>query len=161
MTKDHVRRVMFILDGDFLLKLKGENKVLNILSAPFVVGVTPALDEPPVYLERVDYGKVSFIDYDVFWRLVFEKDLFNDAMSILSGQYSDLMNYIQLPKSNSYDEVLSLIERWKKLPTHLKKRFSALYLIENSSHLSKSSICRVLKELKEKGELVLINGKFT
>ncbi|WP_263054619.1 helix-turn-helix domain-containing protein [[Curtobacterium] plantarum] len=161
LTKDHVRRVMYILDGDFLLKLKGENKVLNILSAPFVVGVTPALDEPPVYLERVDYGKVSFIDYDVFWRLVFEKDLFNDAMSILSGQYSDLMNYIQLPKSNSYDEVLSLIERWKKLPTHLKKRFSALYLIENSSHLSKSSICRVLKELKEKGELVLINGKFT
>nr|WP_237165060.1 helix-turn-helix domain-containing protein [Pantoea agglomerans] len=33
--------------------------------------------------------------------------------------------------------------------------------MENSSHLSKSSICRVLKELKEKGELTLINGKFT
>ncbi|KII71955.1 hypothetical protein RF11_04481 [Thelohanellus kitauei] len=136
LTKDNVRRVMFILDGDFLLKLKSENKVLNILSAPFVVGVTPALDEPP-------------------------KDLFNDAMSILSGQYSDLMNYIQLPKNNSYDEVISLIGRWGKLPPHLKKRFSALYLIENSSHLSKSSICRVLKELKEKGELTLVNGKFT
>ncbi|ADO07914.1 transcriptional regulator [Pantoea sp. Bo_2] len=161
LTKDNVRRVMFILDGDFLLKLKSENKVLNILSAPFVVGVTPALDEPPVYLERIDYGKVSFIDYDVFWRLVFEKDLFNDAMSILSGQYSDLMNYIQLPKNNSHDEVISLIGRWEKLPPHLKKRFSALYLIENSSHLSKSSICRVLKELKEKGELTLVNGKFT
>ncbi|MGC0810679.1 helix-turn-helix domain-containing protein [Pantoea agglomerans] len=161
LTKDNVRRVMFILDGDFLIKLKSENKVLNILSAPFVVGVTPALDEPPVYLERIDYGKVSFIDYDVFWRLVFEKDLFNDAMSILSGQYSDLMNYIQLTKNNSHDEVISLIARWEKLPPHLKKRFSALYLIENSSHLSKSSICRVLKELKEKGELTLINGKFT
>ncbi|WNK33138.1 transcriptional regulator [Pantoea agglomerans] len=161
LTKDNVRRVMFILDGDFLIKLKSENKVLNILSAPFVVGVTPALDEPPVYLERIDYGKVSFIDYDVFWRLVFEKDLFNDAMSILSGQYSDLMNYIQLTKNNSHDEVISLIGRWEKLPPHLKKRFSALYLIENSSHLSKSSICRVLKELKEKGELTLINGKFT
>lgn len=161
LTKDNVRRVMFILDGDFLLKIKSENKVLNILSAPFVVGVTPALDEPPVYLERVDYGKVSFIDYDVFWRLVFEKDLFNDAMSILSGQYSDLMNYIHLPKNNSHDEVISLIGRWAKLPPHLKKRFSALYLIENSSHLSKSSICRVLKELKEKGELTLVNGKFT
>ncbi|WP_313656049.1 transcriptional regulator [Pantoea sp.] len=161
LTKDNVRRVMFILDGDFLLKIKGENKVLNILSAPFVVGVTPALDEQPVYLERIDYGKVSFIEYDLFWRLIFEKDIFNDAMSILSGQYSDLMNYIQLSKKNSHDEVISLIERWKKLPPHLKKRFSALYLIEHSSHLSKSSICRVLKELKEKGELVLINGKFT
>lgn len=160
LTKDNVRRVMFILDGDFLLKLKNEHKVLNILSAPFVVGVTPALDEPPVYLERIDYGKVSFIDYETFWRLVFEKELFHDAMSILSGQYSDLMNYIQLPKSNSYDEVISLIDRWKKLPPHLKKRFSALYLIENSSHLSKSSICRVLKDLKDKGELELVNGKF-
>lgn len=160
LTKDNVRRVLFILDGDFLLKLKSENKVLNILSAPFVVGVTPALDEPPVYLERIDYGKVSFVDYETFWRLVFEKNLFNDAMSILSGQYSDLMDYLQLPKSNSHDEVVSLIERWGKLPPHLKKRFSALYLLENSSHLSKNSICRVLKDLKDKGELVLVNGKF-
>ncbi|CAK6501296.1 hypothetical protein PANPB_00167 (plasmid) [Pantoea sp. Nvir] len=160
LTKDNVRRVMFVLDGDFLLKLKNEHKVLNVLSAPFVVGVNPTLDDPPVYLERIDYGKVSFIDYEKFWRLVFEKDLFDDAMSILSGQYSDLMNYIQLPKSNSFEEVISLIDRWKKLPPHLKKRFSALYLIENSSHLSKSSICRVLKELKERGELQLVNGKF-
>lgn len=161
LTKDNLRRIMFILDGDFLLKLKGDHKVLNVLSAPFVVGVTPALDEPPVYLERIDYGKVSFIDYDLFWQLIFEKDLFNDAMSILSGQYSDLMNYIQLSKNNSYDEVVSLIRHWEKLPPHLKKRFSALCLIQNSSHLSKSSICRVLKELKEKGELTLVNGKFT
>ncbi|MDH2069261.1 transcriptional regulator [Pantoea sp. GD03673] len=161
LTKDNVRRVMFILEGDFLLKLKGGSKVLNILCAPHVVGIAPALDEPPVYLERIDYGKVSFIEYDVLWRLIFERDLFNDAMAILSGKYSDLMNYIQLPKSNSHDEVISLINRWEKLPSHLKKRFSALYLIENSSHLSKSSICRVLKELKEKGELTLVNGKFT
>ncbi|MFH7803648.1 transcriptional regulator [Enterobacter cloacae] len=160
-TKANVRRVMFILDGDFLLKIKSENKVLNILSAPFVVGVTPALDEPPIYLERIDYGKISFIDYDVFWRLVFEKGLFNDAMSILSGQHSDLMNYIQLPKNNSHDEVISLIGRWVKLPPHLKKRFSALYLIENSSNLSKSTICRILKKLIEKGDLTLVNGRFT
>lgn len=161
LTKESIRRVMFILDGDFLLKLRNGHKVLNILSAPFVVGVTPALDEPPVYLERIDYGKVSYIDYDTFWQLVFEKDLFNDAMSIVSGHYSDLMSYIQLPKGNSYEEVLSLIGRWTQLPPHLKKRFSALYLIEHSSHLSKSSICRVLKELKEKGELELVNGKFS
>ena len=91
LTKDNVRRVMFIMDGDFLLKLKGRNKVLNILSSPSVVGVTPAFDESPVYLERIDYGKINYIEY---------------------------------------------------------------------SHLSKSSISRVLKDLKEKGELELINGKF-
>lgn len=161
LAKDNVCRVMFIMNGDFLIKLRNGDKVLNILSGPFIVGVTPALDDPPFYLERIDYGKVSFIDYDMFWHLVFEKELFNDAMSIVSGFYSDLMNYVQLRKRKSYDEVTSLIGRWGKLPPHLKKRFSALYLIEHSSHLSKSSICRVLKELKDKGDLELINGKFS
>lgn len=155
------RRVFFILEGDFLLKLQSENKMLNILSAPFAMGVSPSLDAPPLYLERVDYGKVNYIDYDLFWQLVLEKDLLSDVMSIMSGQYSDLMNYIMLSKSNSYDQVISLIERWQKIPPHLKRRFSALYLLEHSSYLSKSSISRVLKELKESGELTLERGRFS
>ncbi len=66
-------RVFFILEGDFLLKLQPENKMLNILSAPFVMGVSPSLDAPPLYLERVDYGKVSYVDYDFFLETVLEK----------------------------------------------------------------------------------------
>lgn len=155
------RRVFFILEGDFLLKLQSENKMLNILSAPFVVGVSPSLDAPPLYLERVDYGKITYVDYEFFWQRVLEKDLLSDVMSIMSGQYSDLMSYIMLSKSNSYDQVISLIERWQKIPPHLKRRFSALYLLEHSSYLSKSSISRVLKELKDSGELTLERGRFS
>jgi hypothetical protein len=125
------------------------------------MGVSPSLDAPPLYLERVDYGKVSYVDYDFFWKTVLEKDLLSDVMTIMSGQYSDLMDYIMLSKSNSYDQVISLIERWQKIPPHLKKRFSALYLIEHSSYLSKSSISRVLKELKDSGELTLERGRFS
>lgn len=154
------RRVFFIVEGDFLLKLQSENKMLNILSSPFVIGVSPSLEAPPLYLERVDYGKVSYIDYDVFWKTALEQDLFSDVMTIMSEQYSNLMAYIMLSKSNAYDQVLSLIERWQKIPPHLKRRFSALYLIENSSYLSKSSISRVLKELKDSGELTLEKGRF-
>lgn len=155
------RRVFFILEGDFLLKLQSENKMLNILSAPFVMGVSPSLDAPPLYLERVDYGKVSYVDYDFFWEVVLEKDRLSEVMSIMSEQYSDLMNYIMLSKSNSYDQVISLIERWQQIPPHLKRRFSALYLIEHSSYLPKSSISRVLKELKDSGELTLERGRFS
>jgi len=79
---------------------------------------------------------------------------------IMSEQYSDMMDYIMLGKSNSYDQVISLIERWQRLPPHLKKRFSALFLIEHSSYLSKSSISRVLKELKDSGGLMLEKGRF-
>lgn len=160
-SHEEKRRVFFILEGDFLLKTTGENKMISILSAPCVIGVSPALDAPPLYLERVDYGKVCSIDYDQFWQLTMEQDLFGDVMSVLSGQYSDLMNYIMLSKSNSYDQVISLIERWQQIPPHLKRRFSALYLLEHSSYLSKSSISRVLKELKESGDLTLDRGRFS
>lgn len=159
-SSNGMRRVFFILEGDFLLKLQSENKMLNILSAPFVMGVSPSLDAPPLYLERVDYGKVSYINYDFFWETVLKEGLFSDVMMIMSEQYSDLMDYIMLSKSNSYEQVISLIERWQKIPPHLKRRFSALYLIEHSSYLSKSSISRVLKELKDSGELTLERGRF-
>jgi len=158
--RNGTQRVFFILEGDFLLKLQSENKMLNILSAPFVIGVNPSLDVPPLYLERVDYGKVSSIDYDLFWKTVLDENLLSDVMMIMSEQYSDLMNYIMLSKSNSYNQVVSLIERWQKLPAHLKKRFSALFLIEHSSYLSKSSISRVLKDLKDSGGLTLEKGHF-
>lgn len=155
------RRVFFIMEGDFLLKIrvKDEEKMLNILTAPYVFDVTPALDTLPLYLERVDYGKIHSMSYEHFWQLVHEKDLINETMSIISAHYSDLINYIMTGKSCSYEEVISLIERWQKLPLHLKKRFSVLYLIENSSWLSKSSISRVLKELKDRGVLKLDNGR--
>lgn len=159
-SSNDARRVFIILEGDFLLKLQPENKMLNILSAPFVIGVSPSLEAPPLYLERVDYGKVRYINYDFFWKTVLEEDLLSDTMMIMSEQYSDLMEYIMLSKSNSYDQVISLIERWQKIPPHLKRRFSALYLIEHSSYLSKSSISRVLKELKDSGELSLERGRF-
>lgn len=155
------QRVFFILEGDFLLKLQSENKILSILSAPFVMGVNPSLDAPPVYLERVDYGKISYIEYDCFWKRALEKDLLSDVMSIMSGQYTELMNYILLSKSNSHDQVIALLERWQKIPSHLKRRFSALYLIEHSSYLSKSSISRVLKELKDSGQLTLERGRLS
>ena len=153
------RRVFFIIEGDFLLKMPSENKILNIFSAPFVVGINPCLDVPPLYLERVDYGKVSYIDYDFFWETVLEKGLLNDAMKVMSQHYSDLMDYIMLNKSGTYAQVVSLIERWQKLPPHLKRRFSVLYLIEHSSYMSKSSISRVLKELKDCKKIVLERGR--
>lgn len=153
------RRVYFITEGDFLLKMPPRHKILNIFSAPFVVGINPCLDIPPLYLERVDYGKVSYIDYDFFWETVLKKGLLNDTMKIMSQHYSDLMDYIMLSKKCTYDQVISLIERWQKLPPHLKRRFSVLFLIEHSSYMSKSSISRVLKDLKDRRKIVLDRGR--
>lgn len=149
-----------LLEGDYCLKVKEGNKILAIVSAPCVIGFMPTIEDIPLYLERVDYGKISHIDYDFFWRFVKDKNIIDDVMEVMSYQYTDLMSYISMNKCTSADEVRSLVHRWQKIPEHLKKRFSVMYLIENSSDLSKSSISRVLKEMKENSEISLDRGRF-
>ncbi|WP_261642337.1 helix-turn-helix domain-containing protein [Erwinia mallotivora] len=158
--KNDSRVVYLLLEGDFCLKTKGNNKILSILSAPYIIGFIPSSQEVPLYLERVDYGKIKHIDYDSFWKFVNEKKMVDEVMNIMSAQYTDLMNVISLNKSTSSEEVRALVQRWQKIPQHLQKRFSVMYLIENSSDLSKSSISRVLKEMKESGEISLDRGRF-
>ncbi|KAB8311948.1 transcriptional regulator [Erwinia endophytica] len=158
--KKEQRVVYLLLEGDYCLKVKEGNKILAIVSAPCVIGFMPTIEDIPLYLERVDYGKISHIDYDFFWRFVKDKNIIDDVMEVMSYQYTDLMSYISMNKCTSADEVRSLVHRWQKIPEHLKKRFSVMYLIENSSDLSKSSISRVLKEMKENSEISLDRGRF-
>lgn len=161
--KNESRVVYLLQEGDFCLKIKGNNKILSIISAPYVMGFIPSSQEVPLYLERVDYGKIKHVDYELFWKLVNEKNMFAEVMNMLSAQYTDLMEIVSLNKSTSSEEVRSLVQRWQQIPPHLHKRFSVMYLIENSSDLSKSSISRVLKEMKEmkeRGEISLDRGRF-
>ncbi|WP_231566734.1 transcriptional regulator [Erwinia sp. 9145] len=153
--------VYFLQEGDYFLSTQNGHKIIDILSSPSIAGVVPGLSKMPLYLERVDYGKISYLPHDDFWRLVFEFDLFDDAMLIMSAQQSELINYIALNKANALEEVRSLIGWWSKIPDHLKRRFSIMYLIENSSWLSKSSISRALKAMKEKGEIALERGRIS
>lgn len=155
------QRVVYLLtDGDFFMKVREGNKIISIVSAPLVTGFTPYQDDIPLYLERVDYGKIKYISYEVFWQCVKEHGMFDDAMTVMASQYTNLMQFISLNRETSAGEVSALIQRWQEMPVHLKRRFSVMYLIENSSYLSKSSISRVLKDMREKGKIVLDRGKF-
>ncbi|WP_231877590.1 transcriptional regulator [Erwinia sp. ErVv1] len=150
--------VYLLSEGDYLLNTQGSNKLLNIVSSPYVVGMIHNSDDTPLYLERIDYGKISHIPLETFWHLICKKNLLDDAMLLICEHFSDLTEYITLNKSNAYEEVKSLSHYWEKLPPHLLKRYSAMYLIENSSWLSKSSISRALKIMKERGEITLEKG---
>jgi hypothetical protein len=160
LNKENCQRVFFLTEGDFLLRTLNENKIISIVSAPYVIGATPALEPTPLYLERVDYGVIKSIDYDQFWRVINYNNSHADVMNIIAGHYTDLMNYLMVSRSDAREQVIALLNMWKSLPMRLKDRYSVLYLLSNSSHLSKSTICRILKELKEEGELELENGRF-
>ncbi len=155
------QRVVYLLtEGDFFVKVREGNKIMSIVSAPLVTGFTPYQEDIPLYLERVDYGKIKHVNYEVFWQCVKDHGVFDDAMTVMASQYTDLMQHISLNRYTSVSEVRALIQRWQEIPEHLKRRFSVMYLIENSSYLSKSSISRVLKDMREKGVIELEKGKF-
>lgn len=153
------RKVYLIKEGDFIIRSKNGNKIINIITGPFVIGAMPALEAPPIFIEKVDYGKIYSIEYNQFWSLVNHKGLFPDVMKIMSGYHTDLLNCLQSHYANSEVQVTNAISRWSAFPSHIKKRFSVLYFLTNSTFLSKSTASRVLKKLRETGAVQLDKGK--
>ena len=150
------RKVYLIKEGDFIIRSKNGNKIINIITGPFVIGAMPALEAPPIFIEKVDYGKIYSIEYNQFWSLVNHQGLFPDVMS---GYHTDLLNCLQSHYANSEVQVTNAISRWSAFPCHIKKRFSVLYFLTNSTFLSKSTASRVLKKLRETGAVQLDKGK--
>ena len=155
------RKVYFITEGDFIVRSKNGNKIITIISAPFVIGAMPSLDSPPVCLEKVDFGRIYSLEYNYFWSLVYHKELHSDVMAILSGYHSDLLNYMQVQNNDAEVHTMNLIRRWSLFPCHIKKRFSLLYFLTNSSFISKSTASRTLKKLKDEGVIDLERGRLS
>jgi hypothetical protein len=153
------RKIFFVEEGDFLVKTKKDNKLITIVTGPFVIGLVPTADTLPFYLEKVDNGKISSIDYNHFWSLVNYRELLPEAMSVISCYHTEILSYIKTHNSCAETHTRNMIERWNKYPSHIRKRFSLLYFLSNSSHLSKSTLCRVIKRLKDAGNLQLERGK--
>ena len=153
------RKVFFIEEGDFLVRTRKDNKIITIISGPFVIGLIPTANSLPLYLEKIDHGKISAIEYNHFWSLVNYRDLLPDVMAVISGYHTEILSYIEAQNSCTETHTKNMIERWNACPSHIRKRFSLLYFLINSSYLSKSTLCRIMKKLKEAGSLQLERGK--
>lgn len=155
------RKVFLIMEGDFIVRSENGNKIINIISAPYVIGALPSIDPPPIWLEKVGYGRIYAIEYHQFWCVVDKKELRSDVMAIISAYHSDLLDYLQIASPDSEQYTLNLIRKWNSFPCHIKKRFSLLFFLTNSSFLSKSTASRTLKKLKDEGVIKLDKGRLS
>lgn len=158
-STNDVKRVFLIVEGDFFLRSSDTGKIIKIISAPFVIGAMPSLEPMPVFIEMIDYGKIKSIGYDYFWSLVNHHGLLPDAMTVMSGYHTDLMKFINGQNESNEKHVRSLVERWKYHPCHIKNKVSLLSFITNSTFMSKSTVARILKRMKESGCINLKDGR--
>ena len=91
-------------------------------------------------------------------RIIFSHQMMGDVLYILSQRFTNMIYFISDNNGDATKEVCNAITRLQNLPDHIKKRFSALSLIGQTTHLSKSSISRVLKKLQDDGVLSLDKG---
>ncbi|XGI80475.1 hypothetical protein ACED16_01400 [Enterobacter hormaechei] len=148
MKSNAHQRVYLLLDGAFIVRSCVGGKVMSLVMAPFVFGAMPALDYP-VYLEKIGYGKIYSISYTDFWNIIKNKDLLPDVMSTISSYHSDLINYLQIHHVDSETHVKLCMERWNKLPDGIKKHLSLTKFVLTTSFLSKSTILRFMRKIRE------------
>ncbi|SFT38310.1 hypothetical protein SAMN05192562_10128 [Kosakonia arachidis] len=154
-----VKRVFFIIEGDFFLRSSETGKIIKVISAPFVIGAMPSLEPLSVYIEVIDYGKIKSIDYNYFWSLVNYQELLPDAMTVMSEYHTDLIKFINGYNESNEEHVRTLVDRWKYHPCHIKKKISLLFFITNSTFMSKSTAARIIKRMKETRCINLKDGR--
>jgi len=153
------KKVLFIMEGDYIIRSKINNKIIDIVSAPFVIGVTPSLEPLQVYIECIDFGRIHSMEYTQFWSVVNHQDLITEVMRIISGYHSMIINCLQLHHANTEEQFKKIVFQWGEFPESVKSRFSLLFFVVNTLSVSKSTACRFLSKMKNEGVIETDNGK--
>lgn len=153
------KKVFFVIEGDYLIRSKVNNKIIGIASAPFIIGVTPAHIPLQVYIESIDYGIIRSIEYTQFWSLASHNHLTEHVLGIISDYHVELITRLQLYHNNIENQIKTLILQWAECPGRVREKLPLIFFVINSLPVSKSTVCRVLKKMKQAGCIEMNNGK--
>lgn len=152
--------IYFLDEGEFLMKRTRDNKVISVILSPSIVGWSQALlDCDDIYLERIDYGKIRCVPFDLAFRVVTAYQRFDDVLKIANFWFHYLVNFCVDNDGDSISIVEKMLVSLNNLPPEVRQRFSALTFIAERTSLSKSTIFRVLKKLQEEHIIELENGR--
>ncbi|QTF09176.1 helix-turn-helix domain-containing protein [Brenneria izadpanahii] len=154
-------KVIYFLDeGEFLMKRTRDNKVISVILSPSIVGWSQAvLGCDDIYLERIDYGKIRCLPFDLAFRVVTAYQRFDDVLNIVNFWFHYLVNFCVDNDGDSVSIVEKMLISLNNLPPEVRQRFSALTYIAERTSLSRSTIFRILKKLQEEQAIEMENGR--
>ncbi|KAA8995378.1 hypothetical protein FJU30_24635 [Affinibrenneria salicis] len=152
--------IYFLDEGEFLMKRTRDNKVISVILSPSIVGWSlAALEGDDIYIERVDYGKIRCLPFNIALRVVTAYQRFDDVLNIVNFWFHYLVNFCVDNDGDSVSIVKKMLISLNNLPPEVRQRFTALTFIAQRTSLSKSTIFRVLKKLQENELIELERGR--
>ncbi|MCG8710751.1 helix-turn-helix domain-containing protein [Brenneria sp. 4F2] len=160
LHSDGEQFIYFLDEGEFLMKRTRDNKVISVILSPSIVGWSLAvLGGDDIYIERVDYGKIRCLPFDIALRVVTAYQRFDDVLRIVNFWFHYLVNFCVDNDGDSASIVKKMLISLNNLPPEVRHRFSALTYIADRTSLSKSTIFRVLKKLQQEKAIEMENGR--
>ncbi|MCL2898695.1 helix-turn-helix domain-containing protein [Brenneria tiliae] len=152
--------IYFLDEGEFLIKRTRDNKVISVILSPTIVGWSlAALKSDDIYIERVDYGKIRCLPFNIALRVVTAYQRFDDVLIIINFWFHFLIDFCADNDGDSLSIVKNMLLSLNKLPPDVRRRYTALTFIAQRTSLSKSTIFRVLKKLQTEKLIELERGR--
>ncbi|WP_330519190.1 helix-turn-helix domain-containing protein [Brenneria sp. g21c3] len=142
------------------MKRTRDNKVISVILPPAVVGWSLAVfGGDDIYIERVDYGKIRCLPFDLAFRVVTAYQRFDDVLNIVNFWFHQLVDFCVDNDGDSNFVVRNMLISLHNLPPDVRQHFSVLNYIAERSSLSKSTIFRILKKLQSENAIELERGR--
>ncbi|POT58467.1 hydrogen peroxide resistance inhibitor IprA [Citrobacter amalonaticus] len=161
-SKDtHQDDTFVILNGVISLR-RGENILIGIAQAPFIMGLADGVMKNDVQYQLVNESSGSgyHLPASQTIKIIEENNLWREAFCWLAWQNRIMeMRDVQLIGNNSYDQIRATLISMIEWDEELRFRIGVMNYIHQRTRISRSVVAEVLAALRKGGYIEMNKGK--
>ncbi|KFC81321.1 winged helix-turn-helix transcriptional regulator [Buttiauxella agrestis] len=158
---DSSERKCFLLHkGSVSLYRSIDGMVLNTESAPFVFGMSTQLTNPDyLHIRTHDESEVSWITLEVANQIIAQENLWRNLSALLVYTVTRVYDHCtKISSLSSYDIIRYQLYELMRETVEIRNSVSIANYIQSRTFLSRSSIMKILAQLKAGGYIITERG---
>ncbi|MGN7790326.1 helix-turn-helix domain-containing protein [Enterobacter sp. 22452] len=154
------RMLCYLIDGGCLAVHRSDSSVISTVSGPFILGLSHLhLPSDTCYLRTHEAMNISVMPVDEVLEKLNEYGMWRELSHLLmfiSGQY--LRRDVRTATSSSYEKIRTAMIDLDNEPEAIRKKTTTASYIQERTHLSRSHIMKIIRELKKGGYIATSRG---
>ncbi|OAT31843.1 hypothetical protein M975_1733 [Buttiauxella brennerae ATCC 51605] len=154
------RRCFLLHKGSVSLYRSIDGMVINTESAPYVFGMSTQLTEPDyLYIRTHDASEVSALPLNIANEIISENDLWQELSQLLIYTVTRVYDHCtKISSLSSYDIIRYQLYELMSESDAIRSSVTIANYIQSRTFLSRSSIMKILAQLKTGGYIVTERG---